>query len=357
MLVPSHIEHHSALAELIAGLDQCDPTVSFGADIDTAQQKLLDPTLTADQRVDVFFEWAARSQPCLFGRLGAKGSKGVGIDVCWIIESDILAGDAHLTQKIQCARRAWKERAADGLVHGFLIMFNHQRLARARPSVQLLHVCQRVADLYVVEHAPINSDVIYAESIPLRTPAGLFAFEAGINIFYPSAHRTLNHDRRVPGGLMISVNSPGHYAHSLVTRGLCSSIEEAATRVKSLVFRSVGNGGIGNESTTSCSWHHEDPSNGAPSKRACPGPHSDGTYSALYHTDVLVPTMVTTDGTIDPDVSKAEIWSHLIIDYITTQEVPPNHLYHGLFHGRPIADEAMFHNPWPPRRALRDAIC
>ncbi len=29
--------------------------------------------------------------------------------------------------------------------------------------------------------------------------------------FYSSAHRTRNHDRRIPGGILISVNAPGHF--------------------------------------------------------------------------------------------------------------------------------------------------
>jgi hypothetical protein len=216
----------------------------------------------------------------------------------------------------------------------------------------LLQVCRHVADLYVVENAPIECDVIYAEAIPLRTPTGMLLFEAGINIFYPSAHRTLNHDRRVPGGLMISVNSPGHYANSLVVRGLCSSLEEAAGKVRTLALGSIGNGGIGHVSTKSCSWRN-DAEDGA---SHAAGPRPTGivvsTYSALYHTDVLVPTNVTVDGTIDPDHGKAEVWPNLAIDYISTQEYPEHHMYYGLFHGRRIAEEAMFHNPWPPRRAV-----
>ena len=70
-------------------------------------------------------------------------------------------------------------------------------------------------------------------------------FKGGINLFYPSAHRTLNHDRRIPGGVMISTNSPGHYATSLVTRGVFDSFEEAVDEVRDIARRSIGNGGYG----------------------------------------------------------------------------------------------------------------
>ncbi|MFT4277758.1 MAG: hypothetical protein QM576_15515 [Rhodopseudomonas sp.] len=85
-------------------------------------------------------------------------------------------------------------------------MFNGSRLAHLKPGASLLAICEKIGNLYLVEHAPIERDVVYTESIPLRN-SGVGLFKAGINIFYPSAHRTRNHDRRIPGGIMISINS------------------------------------------------------------------------------------------------------------------------------------------------------
>src|SRR6185369_2677400 len=116
--------------------------------------------------------WAARYQPCLFGRLGAKGSKGVSYDICWVTSADIRAGDRHVSEKIQSARREWKDRAADGLSSGFLILFHDARLARARPGQRLLDACQRAAELYIVESAPLQRETIYNEAIPLRRDGG-----------------------------------------------------------------------------------------------------------------------------------------------------------------------------------------
>jgi hypothetical protein len=79
-----------------------------------------------------------------------------------------------------------------------------------------------------VENAPLQPDTIYTEAIPLRRDGGFGVFKGGINVFYSGAHRTLNHDRRVPGGILISVNSPGHLANSLVSRGMVSSIPRSA---------------------------------------------------------------------------------------------------------------------------------
>ncbi len=349
-----------SLQSLLNDLDVYDPGISFGSDIDATHAEMFDSTTSSACKKQAFLNWVARYQPCLFGRMGAKGVRGIGIDMCWLDEQDINLGDIHITDKIQYTRRAWKDRAAEGLAHGFLIMFSHSRLAFARPGRALVTVCQRVSDLYLVEHAPIECDVIYTEAIPLRGPEGhLSLFKAGINIFYPAAHRTLNHDRRIPGGVMISVNSPGHYANSLVFRGLSPSLDLAVEQVMNLTLRSIGHGGIGHPNTKSTSWHNRETDSAILSARCpmkslsayIPGDHSRRTYSALYHTDVLVPTDVTLDSTLDPDTSSAEVWSHLILDYVTAARFPEHHVNYGLFHGHPISEEARYHNPWPLRRA------
>jgi hypothetical protein len=132
--------------------------------------------------------------------------------------------------------------------------------------------------------------------------------------------------------------------------------------VRDLARRSIGNGGYGEPRGQSASWHNVDPDRPA---GQCPMRHrpryipenfDTKTYSALYHTDVLVPTDVTTDDTIDPDRASAETWQWLIIDYISPAKVTPEHVNYALFHGHPIAAEAMYHNPWPPRRAYNEPL-
>jgi hypothetical protein len=349
----------ASLRSIIQELEVHEPSTSFGEDIDAAHAAIFGTAVTATQRARFLLDWIARFQPCLFGRLGAKELEEIGIDLIWVDENDINLGDYHVITKIQRARRSWKDRTSCGSSHGLLIMFNHPRLAFARPSSKLLSVCQRIADMYLVEHAPVLRDVIYTEAIPLLCADGLSLFKAGINLFYPSAHRTLNHDRRIPGGVMISVNSPGHYANSMVVRGIYPTLDSAVEHVMNLTLRSIGNGGIGHTGTPSCSWHNREldpmvrdqrPIKRLPSR--IPADHSRRNYSALYHTDVLVPTEVTTNGCIDPETALAETWSHLRIDYVTTRRFPPEHVNYGLFRGHPISEEARYHNPWPPRRAV-----
>lgn len=342
---------------------ECHPRDhGFGEDIDQANAILLRNGVTKEEKVAAFLKWSGRYQPCLFGRLGSKGLKHVGIDMCWIDDIDIGKGDDYVRDKVQASRRAWKDRCADGVTHGFLVMFNDRRLAYAKPGAQLVEISRRIGDLYLPEFAPVEADVIYTEAMPLKVKDELTLFKGGINIFYPSAHRTLNHDRRIPGGMMISTNSPGHFANSLVTRGFTESLEKAVDEVRDIAWRSIGNGGHGEPRGRSASWHNIDPDRPAgqcPMKhrpRYIPENFNTKTYSALYHTDVLVPSDVTVNGAIDPDYSKADVWQWLIIDYMTSKEFSADHVNHALFHGHPIAPEAIYHNPWPPRRAINQPL-
>ncbi|HCT7642187.1 TPA: hypothetical protein OT834_002993 [Morganella morganii] len=353
-----------SLFEIIKDLDTYSDDMSFGKDIDEVHKIIFTDEIGEKACCEAFLSWAARYQPCLFGRLGAKEAKGVTYDICWLTSRDIEAGDLHIGAKIQAARRAWKDRAAEGLASGFLIMFQHKLLARAKPSTRLLDACQRAAELYIIENAPLQRDTIYTEAIPLKRNGEYGVFKGGINVFYPGAHRTLNHDRRVPGGLLISVNSPGHLANSVVMRGIQPTLNDAVQWIYDVAMFSVGNGGAGHKGFPSNSWHNTTDDKEALANR-CPLSHrppyipenySGRIYSATYHTDVLLPTDVTVKGELDPDFSKHEIWPWLVIDYISENEIPQDHINYGLFHPHPILAEAKYHNPWPPRIAQNSPL-
>lgn len=358
--VPERVAYESAsLEEIIDSLETYAEDMSFGRDIDAVHRVMFDSGADHQARDKAFLDWVARYQPCLFGRLGARRSKGVTFDLCWIDGEDIRAGDWHVMEKIQTARRAWKDRAAEGLSSGFLIMFHDARLARARPGHRLLDACQRAAELYIVEHAPLQRETIYNEAVPLRRDGSYGLFRAGVNIFYSGAHRTLNHDRRVPGGLLISVNSPGHLANSLVMLGMAASLPEAVQWIYDIAMYSVGNGGIGHEGTPSCSWHNtfKESARRTPRRELShrpnhiPADYDGRVYSAQYHSDVLLPTEATVRADLDPDASRCPVWQWLVIDYISAGEVCSDHLNYGMFHGHAIAAEARYENPWPPRLA------
>jgi hypothetical protein len=357
-----------SLTELLDDLPQLADGFDLGADLEEANRELLDPGAGEEAKRTVLWRWIGRWQPCLFGRLashqGSPGAaRGLGADLCWIDDAELALGEDHLAARIQAARRAWKDRAERGRSSGFLIMFNSRRLARARQSPQLVRLCRRLSDLYLVEHAPVQADTIYTEAVPFRRPDGqLTLFKAGCNIFYGGAHRTRNHDRRVPGGLLFSMNSPGHFANCMVQAGHAEDLAAAADFVRETAYRSIGNGGLGDERAGSATWHNRcGPDSGAagPERRRpayVPADFDPARYSGAYHTDVLVPAGVTADPSrVDGAYADHEVWAYLMLDYITAEEFPRSHVNHGLFHGEPVDDCNRYHNPWPARAARNAA--
>ncbi|SDI16784.1 hypothetical protein SAMN05192558_101330 [Actinokineospora alba] len=164
-----------------------------------------------------------------------------------------------------------------------------------------MRVAADLASLYLVEWTPVRPDVIYTEAIPLRGSDGIARlFKGSVQLFHTGAHLRRHHDRRMPGGLLISVNGPGHYANALVVRGLYETLTDASTFVRRMAARSIGAGGLGSDDALSTTWHRD----------TCPADRDTARwFSAAYHLDVFV---------------------------------------HGWFHGAAIADHAMHDNPWPP---------
>jgi hypothetical protein len=345
------------LDELLASVPDTPYGGSLGPDIDDANLLLLDPAVGDEAKIARFRKWASRFQPCMFGRLGARGLRGIKYDFCWINRADISKGSAHVAHKVQQARWQWKLRAADGYSHGFLIMFNAPELAYATPGPKLLEICMALCNLYLIEHAPVVANTIYTESVPLDGPGGSSTcLKGGINVFYGSAHRTSNHDRRIPGGIMISVNSPGLLAHSLVKHGFAVDLKSALDAVRALAWASVGNGGLssGKQAERSCSWHNVDnsrPPGECPMKHRplhVPGNFDTEHYSAMYHTDVLIPSKVMTDNVQDRPRGDLDVWSHLDFEYLSGSEPPVDHENYGFVHGQGVCPESRHLHAWAP---------
>ncbi|MGW1073995.1 hypothetical protein [Streptomyces sp. NPDC002537] len=296
-----------SVAEALEALPQVARTTGFGADVDAAHGEMFGPGVRPDEREAALLDWLDRAKPCSFGRFVARVGRGAGvtkrnrIDFCWIHEEDLDRGHDHLAAKVWTARAAWKRRAIKGESSAFLIVFLDRRLAYARPSRQLGEICLALAGTYLSECAPVEYDTVYAEALPLRrADGGPALFKAGTRMLYTSAHGGPHHDRRIPGGMAISVNSPGHYAHSLADRGLA------------------------------------------------PGP---GVASARYRVDVLVPRALGHDGTWltartrGAGVAEPEA---LRLDCLTPREFSVSDPEHGWSSGLPIGDDAVLTNPWEP---------
>lgn len=204
------------------------------------------------------------------------------------------------------------------------------------------------------EYAPVSADVIYTEAAPLILNGQLLLYKAGVNFFHTTAHNTANHDRRIPGGVVISINSVGHYANNLVRTGSAPDLDTAIASIRRLAWQSIGNGGFSLEKKESSSWHNIDPVNSCPAHErpsTVPDGFSIRKYAAWYHTDVLIPECLTKNITTVGDPC-LEQWKWLTIEYFTSVQYALGSIDFGMFHGYPVDLEALLFNPFPPIRAL-----
>ncbi|MFT4277759.1 MAG: hypothetical protein QM576_15520 [Rhodopseudomonas sp.] len=110
LLTADRILEMPPLNDLLDCADINQPDTSYGQDIDIANATMLDPLKTHQERCSAFLSWASRHQPCLFGRFGAREMQGIGIDVCWIDESEIAW--VTISSAIKSRRRVESEKNA-----------------------------------------------------------------------------------------------------------------------------------------------------------------------------------------------------------------------------------------------------
>lgn len=326
---------------------------SYGEDLDIVNKALLGES-DKEKKKEIILSWIKRKQPCMLGRLASTGKQNIQLSVYVVDDNDIALGQEHLKTYLQACRLEWKQACSKGKSDAVLYFFNIGKLIYLPPSDSLVEVFKGFSNLIFNEYAPVNTDVIYTEAAPLIQDGKLFLYKAGINFFHTTAHHTANHDRRVPGGAIISINSVGHYANNMVNQGFANDLDEAVKNIQRLAWQSIGNGGISLKSKKSTSWHNIDPVNTCPHlsrpSTVLEG-FSEKKYSANYHTDVLIPDLLTRKVT-DVDDPAIEKWKWLTIEYFTTMQYELGSIDFGMFHGYPVDHEAINFNPFPPIRGV-----
>jgi hypothetical protein len=74
-------------------------------------------------------------------------------------------------------------------------------------------------------------------------------------------------------------------------------------------------------------------------------------YSAMYHTDVLIPSKVMLDGVLDRPRGELQVWPKLDFEYLTAEKPAIDHENFGFVHGTSVTDEAKYQHQWTPWRA------
>lgn len=342
------MENNTSLMTLIQQLPQLEKSHSFGRDIDEIHKDIFREQDTTKIE-EIIRKWASSRQPCVFGKLASKKLKGLDYHLTIINKEELLADDAALFTFLKDERLAFKKRALTGEVSAHLIYFVHPLLAYACPGPAFMEVQKKLCSLHMPECYPIMEDVIYTESVPFRDNEGVKIYKAGVNVFYSAAHGTRNHDRRIPGGFLISVNAPGHFLRLALNSGVYPNEAQALDDIKNMTIQSVGHGGISHPEKLSTTWHAETKTD----RYGCPVQHGHASYySGFYHTDVLIPGALTCDNRQVTVIEASDklIFNWNVLFYVSLEHLSSEDPYYGEFIGIPVCDEAAFFNPFSPRR-------
>lgn len=339
---------NNSLLELIHCLPQLEKTKSFGKDIDEIHKVIFNEKNKINVET-IFRKWASAKQPCVFGKLASKKLKGLDYHLSIVNDEGLFADDRKLFNFLRNERAVFKTRALNGEVSAHLIYFIHPLLAFSRPGKEFMNVQKYICSLHMPECYPIMEDIIYTESVPLRDNEGIKIYKAGVNVFYSSAHGTRNHDRRVPGGFLISVNAPGHFMQLALKNGIYDNDSQALEDIRNMTLQSVGKGGVSHPQKLSTTWHPERKLD----RYGCPADNEHSAYySGFYHTDVLIPGVLTCDDRRLDEIEDCDpvIFHWNVLFYVSLENFPDGNPYYGEFVGIPVDEEAMFFNPFAPRR-------
>lgn len=190
----------------------------FKPDLREASDRLFSATEDVE-RAAIVEGWLHKHQPCLFGRIAAKGGF---LSFCFLTEEDLNSPDAAIRDKIQDARRSWTRDAFEGRKSGFVIVAVSEQIANAQPDDAVKDLALRLCSLYLLQEVipdQILLDDIYLEIRNRDTTT--WKWNAGVNYFSAHGDGRWWQDHRIPGGMAFSVNSVGHMVKSdILKRGM-----------------------------------------------------------------------------------------------------------------------------------------
>jgi len=165
--------------------------------------------------VEALNHWCANRQPCQFGRVAARARQ---IFFCFLRESDIGEGDDAVREKIEAAKKQWKQRAlrdTDRPPHSFVLVCGTRRLERARPDENLRRFSSRLLELsgWTPERrARRGQNAVTSDSLYLKNPGtgDIHGFRFNIDFFAAAGEGRWWHDHRFPGGIAFTANAAGH---------------------------------------------------------------------------------------------------------------------------------------------------
>jgi hypothetical protein len=272
----------------------------FSSDIVDCHAELFDSAASVEQIASLLLRWIRANQPCIFGRAAAAQKR---VAVCVIRERDLRKGDDFVASLILDHHQIWRADALKGLQHGFLVALVSRRVALAEPSLALKRLALRLGSLYLgnVQSEAVRENDILLDEIFLDLREGLpRKWKVGANYFSSQGDQRWWHDHRVPGGILLSMNSVGHMARALHGSKATPLADPHSplvdwalpTAMQTIdVAQRGGRGGTRLESRGTFEGDEGvcpfDPARGG--KYAKLAEHSWNGYRGLYHTDVTIP--------------------------------------------------------------------
>jgi len=301
----------------------------FSDDMKATQANLFDPDIPKLKKLKAYRNWLQNFQPCVFGRVAAKNEN---IFICLLEEHEILRmknGDPDVHDTIQDARQCWKRLALDGRHSSFLILLLSPSLVTREPGDRLKEVCRRLMELYM-EIPSVQDDTIHVqrEYVFLRgvdgDPQKIVKFSTLPNVFCAQGDGRWWHDHRTPGGIMITSNALGHFAHARVSKRSIGAVEKVGALENAM--RTINNAfkpGRKNSGLKHCpiTWLQprgkDEPIIVRSAELAGFSPYR---YSGFFHTDHLIPSVF-----FRPERDQAELpkYEDLDLRYIHDDSTDP----------------------------------
>ena len=182
----------------------------FSPELEVAHEALFRSGATEDAIRSVINTWLGQHQPCLFGKIAARGNQ---IRYCVLTESLLTRSDEDIGNTIQRARQDWWTDTFDGVASAFVIVAVSERLTEARADERLGAFAQKLCERYLQRSVPF--DTVCTDSIYLEKPGRLrrtWKWPVEVNFFGCQGDQRWWQDHRIPGGIAFSMNSVGHMA-------------------------------------------------------------------------------------------------------------------------------------------------
>ena len=295
---PAHLAELLIHSRMHGAADQFRSRCGFSPDMEAVHAILFNPQFDRQTKIRAYRAWLEKNQPCVFGKTAATNKN---IYICLLEQHEIvrmMRGDPDVMDTLQDHRQVWKRLALEGRASSFVILLTDRHLVTREPNADLKAICRRLLELYMQISIPEDTFQTEREYVFLRrADNSVIKFSTLPNLFCAQGDGRWWHDRRTPGGIMITSNALGHFMYVRTRKAALDQIVCASALEQAM--RTIANA-------------RKDPSDGKTKFAHCPAtflvPRQAGDptplrptsefndfspdhYAGYFHTDHLIPSV------------------------------------------------------------------